>query len=47
VADAIRVLEAEVDEARFVGMQRQPIPGKSLAEDRTPGGPAVPGSGRT
>src|SRR4051812_15533942 len=32
VLGALRPLEAEVDEARLVGMEREPIPGKTLAQ---------------
>ena len=31
---ALRPLEAEVDEARLVGMKREPIPGKTLVQNR-------------
>src|SRR3954452_20696381 len=33
VLGALRPLEAEVDEARLVGMEREPIPGKTLAQN--------------
>lgn len=33
VVGALRPLEAEVDEARLVGMEREPIPGKTLAQN--------------
>src|SRR4051794_25494552 len=32
VLGALRPLEAEVDEARLAGMEREPIPGKTLAQ---------------
>src|SRR3954451_25037662 len=33
VVGALWPLEAEVDEARLVGMEREPIPGKTLAQN--------------